>query len=249
MLQTVNAVEPFAAPIPLATRDLNETTFGPQTDFSNYLHATKYRSEGETFRDAMNRVASTLRDTDSHFESFRDSILKMRFLPAGRIQAAVGTTRAVTPYNCFVSGTIEDSFVDGHGCIMDRAREAAATMRMGGGIGYDFSPLRPRGEFRADVVFPKVPSVVNTNLPFADDREALAPSKPRLPDRLPFSILQFDAGSLMHRVDLLQRFPHLSVQHTSGTARANNPQQTDANYRDNRSCCCKRATQTARSET
>ena len=146
MLQSVDAGANPAAPIPLATRDLENPGFGPQTDFSNFIHATKYRSEGETFREAMNRVASTLRDSDSHFDSFRDSILKMRFLPAGRIQAAVGTTRAVTPYNCFVSGTIEDSFVDGHGCIMDRAREAAATMRMGGGIGYDFSPLRPRGE-------------------------------------------------------------------------------------------------------
>lgn len=147
MLQTVDAVEPSASPIPLATSKLEiPTNFGPQTEIGDLIHKVKYRSEGETFKDAMNRVASTLRDDDNHFQSFRDSILNMRFLPAGRIQAAVGTTKAVTPYNCFVSGTIEDSFVDGHGCIMDRAREAAATMRMGGGIGYDFSTLRPRGE-------------------------------------------------------------------------------------------------------
>ena len=69
----------------------------------------------------------------------------MRFLPAGRVQSAMGSTRAVTPYNCYVSGAIEDSFVDGHGSIMQRALEAAATMRQGGGIGYDFSTLRPRG--------------------------------------------------------------------------------------------------------
>lgn len=47
--------------------------------------------------------------------------------------------------NCFVAGTIADSYVDGSGSIMQRAHEAAATMRMGGGIGYDFSTLRPRG--------------------------------------------------------------------------------------------------------
>jgi len=51
----------------------------------------------------------------------------------------------VTPYNCFVSGEIADSFVEDEGSIMQRAAEAAATMRMGGGIGYDFSSLRPRG--------------------------------------------------------------------------------------------------------
>ncbi len=67
-------------------------------------------------------------------------------MPGGRIQASVGATKRVTPYNCFVSGTIEDSFVEGEGSIMARATQAAATMRMGGGIGYDFSTLRPSGD-------------------------------------------------------------------------------------------------------
>jgi ribonucleoside-diphosphate reductase alpha chain len=94
----------------------------------------------------MNRIAAALKDDDQHFADFRDALLGMRFLPAGRIQSAMGSTRQVTPYNCYVSGTIEDSFVDGEGSIMTRASEAAATMRMGGGIGYDFSTLRPRGD-------------------------------------------------------------------------------------------------------
>lgn len=93
----------------------------------------------------MNRVASALKDNDAHYHEFRDILLEMRFMPAGRIQAAMGSTRLVTPYNCYVSGTIEDSFVHGSGSIMDRAKEAATTMRMGGGIGYDFSTLRPKG--------------------------------------------------------------------------------------------------------
>jgi len=66
-------------------------------------------------------------------------------MPGGRIQSAVGSIRNVTPYNCFVSGTIDDSFVDGQSSIMGRATEAATTMRMGGGIGYNFGTLRPRG--------------------------------------------------------------------------------------------------------
>ena len=55
----------------------------------------------------------------------------MRFLPAGRVQTATGSPRAVTAFNCFVSGKIEDSMDS----IMERAKEAAETMRRGGGIG------------------------------------------------------------------------------------------------------------------
>lgn len=123
--------------------------FGPRSPFSEELHAMKYRQEGETFRDAMNRVASRLTDTREEYHDFREILLSMRFMPAGRIQAAVGAPRATTPYNCFVSGTIPDSFTKADNehmsSIMHRAHQAADTMRMGGGIGYDFSTLRPEG--------------------------------------------------------------------------------------------------------
>lgn len=119
--------------------------FGPTLPLSKEIHAQKYRSEGESFKEAMNRVAGSLSDGTDHFYAFRNILLDMRFLPGGRVQAAMGSTKNVTPYNCYVSGTIEDSFTDGEGNIMQRATEAATTMRMGGGIGYDFSTLRPRG--------------------------------------------------------------------------------------------------------
>ena len=118
---------------------------GPELAFSEEMHAKKYRGKGENFREAMNRIASALADDDRHYQALREILLGMRFMPAGRVQSAIGATRQVTPYNCFVSGTIEDSFVAGSGSIMERAKEAALTMRMGGGIGYDFSTLRPRG--------------------------------------------------------------------------------------------------------
>lgn len=118
---------------------------GPQTVVGDYFHAMKYRGEGEDFREAVNRVSSSLKDDDDHYHAFREIMNEMRFMPGGRIQGAMGAARATTPYNCYVSGTIEDSFVHGEGNIMQRATEAAATMRMGGGIGYDFSTLRPRG--------------------------------------------------------------------------------------------------------
>jgi len=118
---------------------------GPQTPHAEYLHASKYRATGESFEEGMNRVASPLTDNRAEFLAFREPLLGMRFLPGGRIQAAVGSPKQVTPYNCFVSGEIHDSFIDGHGSIMKRATQAAQTMRLGGGIGYDFSSLRPRG--------------------------------------------------------------------------------------------------------
>jgi len=64
-----------------------------------------------------------------------------KFLPAGRIIAGAGTGRSVTLFNCFVMGTIPDNM----GGIFDALREAALTMQQGGGIGYDFSTIRPRG--------------------------------------------------------------------------------------------------------
>lgn len=119
---------------------------GPSLPYSDELHAQKYRGEGEDYREAMNRVSAGLKDDDGHYHELREVLLDMRFMPAGRIQNAIGSTRQTTPYNCYVSGTIEDSFTEGHGSIMERAAQAAMTMRLGGGIGYDFSTLRPRGE-------------------------------------------------------------------------------------------------------
>src|SRR3954469_8992888 len=72
---------------------------------------------------------------------FADAMADYRFLPAGRILAGAGTGRAVTLFNCFVMGTIPDDLSG----IFAHLREAALTMQQGGGIGYDFSSLRPKG--------------------------------------------------------------------------------------------------------
>lgn len=120
--------------------------FGPQTAFSDHLHATKYREKGESFRECAQRVAFGLQDDDEHYRQLRPILLDMRFLPAGRVQAAIGASFQATAYNCFVSGTVADSFVHDRGSIMDRLKETATTMRLGGGIGYDFSTLRPSGD-------------------------------------------------------------------------------------------------------
>jgi len=116
--------------------------YGPTLRVSKEIHATKYRAEGESFSEAQARVAHTLADSPEHFRPLYNILLDMRFMGAGRTQAAVGSPRNVTAFNCFVSGTIEDSFDS----IMQRAYESGQTMRLGGGIGYDFSTLRPRGD-------------------------------------------------------------------------------------------------------
>ena len=101
--------------------------YGPTISISEEIHRMKYRSEGETFEESQTRVAEALKDDESHFQSFRDILVNQRFLPAGRVQSAMGAPRAVTPYNCFVSGTIEDS-MEG---IMKAAKDAAKTMQLG----------------------------------------------------------------------------------------------------------------------
>src|SRR5258706_7931798 len=74
-------------------------------------------------------------------EAFAEALAGHRFLPAGRIIAGAGTGRSVTLFNCFVMGRIPDDLSG----IFAHLREAALTMQQGGGIGYDFSTLRPKG--------------------------------------------------------------------------------------------------------
>ena len=120
----------------------NEMHYGMTLPISEEIDATKYRQTGEDFYSKVVRISEALKDTPDHFENFKDTLRHLRFLPAGRVQNAMGAARQTTAYNCFVSGTIEDSMDS----IMGRATEAAETMRRGGGIGYDFSRLRPRGD-------------------------------------------------------------------------------------------------------
>jgi ribonucleoside-diphosphate reductase alpha chain len=75
------------------------------------------------------------------FNRFYDALQDFKFLPAGRVIAGAGSGRNVTLFNCYVMGTVPDSM----GGIFDMLKEAALTMQQGGGIGYDFSTLRPKG--------------------------------------------------------------------------------------------------------
>ncbi|MBL6426844.1 MAG: adenosylcobalamin-dependent ribonucleoside-diphosphate reductase [Maritimibacter sp.] len=96
----------------------------------------------ETIEGTWHRIADALAVGEpEQADEFYAALEDFKFLPAGRITAGAGTARNVTLFNCFVMGTIPDSM----GGIFDMLKEAALTMQQGGGIGYDFSTIRPKG--------------------------------------------------------------------------------------------------------
>jgi ribonucleoside-diphosphate reductase alpha chain len=113
---------------------------------------TKYRFVDEagprdlSLRDTWQRVARALArvepaDAPAWEARFQSVLEDFRFLPGGRILAGAGTGRRVTLFNCFVMGQLEDSMDS----IFENLKEGAITMQEGGGVGYDFSTLRPGG--------------------------------------------------------------------------------------------------------
>ena len=86
-------------------------------------------------------LAAPERDPELWAGRFHEALSGFKFLPAGRVLAGAGTGRTVTLFNCFVMGTIPDDMSG----IFEGLREAALTMQQGGGIGHDFSTLRPQG--------------------------------------------------------------------------------------------------------
>ena len=125
----------------------------PAQDISTEVLLEKYAKGQETSIDAVNRrVARALAQAESpdqraHWELRFAQALHAGFVPAGRIQSAAGTGLSATLINCFVQ-PVGDSIShteDGHPGIYTALTEAAETMRRGGGVGYDFSRIRPRG--------------------------------------------------------------------------------------------------------
>src|SRR5690606_129540 len=132
-----------------APRRCHMTQLSP---FSRQIWEAKYRFDGTPdqapeadIAATWDRVAGALAAVEKEPEKwqarFRAALEGFRFLPAGRILAGAGTDRDVTLFNCFVMGRIEDDL----GSIFSHLREAALTLQQGGGIGYDFSTLRPKG--------------------------------------------------------------------------------------------------------
>ncbi|MCC7168479.1 MAG: adenosylcobalamin-dependent ribonucleoside-diphosphate reductase [Rhodospirillales bacterium] len=119
---------------------------------SQQIWDMKYRLKGpageaidRTVEESWRRVARALaqpeRDPALWEERFFEAMADFKFLPAGRILSGAGSARKVTLFNCFVMGDIPDDMAG----IFEHLKEAAVTMQQGGGIGYDFSTLRPKG--------------------------------------------------------------------------------------------------------
>lgn len=120
---------------------------------SQSIWQMKYRYEQNgiimdtSIEDTWRRVARAVAEAEKpeerqHWEERFYKILEnFHFLPGGRILAGAGTTHAVTLFNCFVMNIAEDSMTG----IFDALREGALTLQQGGGVGYDFSVLRPSG--------------------------------------------------------------------------------------------------------
>ncbi|MFO1272802.1 MAG: adenosylcobalamin-dependent ribonucleoside-diphosphate reductase [Rubrivivax sp.] len=129
----------------------------PAQPISAEVLAEKYAKGDETSIAAVHaRVAHALAQAEEpakrrHWEGRFAEALAAGFVPAGRIQSAAGTSLAATLINCFVQ-PVGDSIAqldDGHPGIYTALTEAAETMRRGGGVGYDFSRIRPRGAWVA----------------------------------------------------------------------------------------------------
>ncbi len=121
---------------------------GFPAEISRHMWNGKYRADDreQTITATWRRVAHALvvaetRNAAQWEARFFDILKDFKFLPGGRIIAGAGTKRRVTLFNCFVMGAIEDSIPG----IFRALEEGAVTMQQGGGIGCDFSTLRPRG--------------------------------------------------------------------------------------------------------
>jgi ribonucleoside-diphosphate reductase alpha chain len=114
-------------------------------DMKYRLKSAEGKALDESVEDTWRRIATDLASVEEDPKAwegpFFEALEDFRYLPAGRIVAGAGTGRSVTLFNCFVMGTIPDSM----GGIFEALKEAALTMQQGGGIGYDFSTIRPKG--------------------------------------------------------------------------------------------------------
>jgi ribonucleoside-diphosphate reductase alpha chain len=125
----------------------------PEQDISVEVLIEKYAKGGErTVDEVRARIAKALAVAEkpeqrAHWEARFAEAQRRGFVPAGRINSAAGTDLSATLINCFVQpvGDSIASVEEGFPGIYTALTEAAETMRRGGGVGYDFSRIRPKG--------------------------------------------------------------------------------------------------------
>tara|TARA_R110000796_G_scaffold41118_2_gene101485 strand:+ start:2752 stop:5010 length:2259 start_codon:yes stop_codon:yes gene_type:complete len=141
-------------------------------DIWNLKYRLKDPESGEpidlTVEDTWSRTANALAEVETNKQlwqgNFYSALEDWTYMPAGRIVAGAGTERNVTLFNCYVMGTVPDD-LEG---IFEALKEAALTMQQGGGIGYDFSTLRPKGS-----LVKRVGAKASGPMPFMDTWDAM----------------------------------------------------------------------------
>lgn len=155
---------------------MSQTNVSNLQDISKVIWKLKYRHKDSDGTSSENYITDTNKrivngvyknDDDSYSEKALEFLNSQIWCPAGRIQAGAGTNKRVTWINCFVSPTIPDS-MDG---IFDCLKVAGLTQQMGGGIGMDFSPLRPNG-----AIVKTVESIASGPLYFMDMWDSMCKS-------------------------------------------------------------------------
>jgi len=125
----------------------------PQQEIGRAVALQRHAAPGEDSAGAvLARVARALAEVEPPHNRARAQALfshamQAGFIPAGRILAGAGRRSGATLLNCFVQ-PVGDAILhtqDGRPGIFPALAEAMETMRRGGGVGYDFSPVRPRG--------------------------------------------------------------------------------------------------------
>ena len=101
----------------------------------------RYRKNNETLDENFKRVAKYVSTNKVEEEQYYNVMKDVLFLPAGRTMSNSGIGRDLTLNNCFVAPQIKDDLSD----IFAKVALGAKTHQKGGGIGYDFSQLRPKG--------------------------------------------------------------------------------------------------------
>ncbi|MBX9632243.1 MAG: adenosylcobalamin-dependent ribonucleoside-diphosphate reductase, partial [Burkholderiales bacterium] len=137
----------------LPTADVQAAAALPAQDISGEVLLEKYAKGGErTQHEVRQRIARALAlaESEERRTQWEQRFLEAQvqgFIPAGRINSAAGTALSATLINCFVQpvGDSITEVVDGRPGIYTALAEAAETMRRGGGVGYDFSSIRPQG--------------------------------------------------------------------------------------------------------
>lgn len=192
---------------------MHKTHFAAQ--ISEHVWRTKYRwcenghMQEPSIESTWDRVALAVSAAEMHHrndwrERFRAILADFRFLPGGRILANAGTSRESTLFNCFVMGPLEDS-VSG---IFNGLRDAMVTLQAGGGVGVDFSTLRPAGEHAlrtggtasGPVSFMQVWETANTALESSNLRRGAMMASLRCdhPDIEAFLVAKRAPGALSH---------------------------------------------------